>query len=40
MKKGIFYFLIFGLIFIFSSHLLAQDPGSPDTLGVGKDGGL
>ena len=41
MKKRFRVFFILGLILssIFSTKLLAQDPGTPDTLWIGKDGG-
>ena len=41
MKKGFRGFFIGGLILssIFSTNLSAQDPGTPDTLWIGKDGG-
>lgn len=42
MKKCFRVFFILGLMLgsIFSTNLLAQDPGTPDTLWIGKDGGL
>lgn len=42
MKKsfGLFLLFIFSGVFVFCSNIRAQDPGTPDTLWVGKDGGL
>ncbi len=42
MKKSwsAFLFLIFGYALVFCSSIGAQDPGTPDTLWIGKDGGL
>ena len=42
MNKCFRAFFILGLLFssIFPTNLSAQDPGTPDTLWIGKDGGL
>ncbi len=42
MKKGlsVFLFLISGYASVFCANIRAQDPGTPDTLWIGKDGGL